>query len=45
MTLKDQTNHYNIKLLKGYGLSINVKDENHITDRSVHKTNTGVSAT
>jgi CRISPR-associated protein Cas1 len=26
MTLKDHKNHYNIKFLKGYGFSINVKD-------------------
>ncbi len=26
MTLKGQTNHYNIKFLKGYGFSIKVKD-------------------
>jgi hypothetical protein len=26
MTLKDHKNHYNVKFLKGYGLSINVKD-------------------
>ncbi|HJT09520.1 MAG TPA: hypothetical protein VJ771_01930 [Candidatus Nitrosotalea sp.] len=26
MTLKGGTNHYNIKFLKGYGFSINVKD-------------------
>jgi len=26
MTLKGQQNHYNVKFLKGYGFSINVKD-------------------
>jgi CRISPR-associated protein Cas1 len=26
MTLKAHKNHYNIKFLKGYGFSINVKD-------------------
>jgi hypothetical protein len=26
MTLKGKTNHYNIKILKGYGFSISVKD-------------------
>ena len=26
MTLKGKQNHYNIKFLKGYGFSINVKD-------------------
>ena len=26
MTLKGKTNHYNIKLLRGYGFSIKVKD-------------------
>jgi CRISPR-associated protein Cas1 len=26
MTLKGQKNHYNVKLLRGYGISINVKD-------------------
>jgi len=26
MTLKDQRNHYNVKLLRGYGISINTKD-------------------
>lgn len=26
MTLKNQRNHYNVKLLRGYGVSINVKD-------------------
>ncbi len=29
MTLKKQRNHYNVKLLRGYGVSINVKD-NHL---------------
>lgn len=26
MTLKGGTNHYNVKFLKGYGFSVNVKD-------------------
>ena len=26
LTLKEKRNHYNIKFLKGYGFSINVKD-------------------
>lgn len=26
MTLKRQKNHYNIKLLRGYGISINLKN-------------------
>ncbi len=26
MTLKGKQNHYNVKFLKGYGFSINVKD-------------------
>lgn len=26
MTLKGKRNHYNIKLLRGYGVSINFKD-------------------
>lgn len=26
MTLKGKKNHYNIKLLRGYGVSINLKD-------------------
>jgi len=26
MTIKGKQNHYNIKFLKGYGFSINVKD-------------------
>ncbi len=26
MTQKDQCNHYNVKFLKGYGFSVNVKD-------------------
>ena len=42
MTLKDKRNHYNVKLLRGYGVSINLKDnkiilkngQNDITGRS-----------
>ena len=26
MTVQGQKNHYNVKLLKGYGLSINLRD-------------------
>lgn len=26
MTMAGQRNHYNVKLLRGYGVSINVKD-------------------
>jgi len=26
MTLRGKQNHYNVKFLKGYGLSVNVKD-------------------
>lgn len=26
MTAKGKTNHYNVKFLKGYGFSINLKD-------------------
>ena len=28
MTLRGKTNHYNIKLLRGYGVSITLKDNN-----------------
>jgi len=42
MTLKDHKNHYNVKLLRGYGVSINLKDnkiilkdgQNDITGKS-----------
>ena len=42
MTLKGHKSHYNIKLLRGYGVSINLKDnklilkngQNDITGRS-----------
>ena len=42
MTLKGKTNHYNVKLLRGYGISINLKDnriilkngQNDITGKS-----------
>lgn len=27
MTVAGQKNHYNVKLLKGYGVSINLKDK------------------
>jgi CRISPR-associated protein Cas1 len=28
MTLKGQKNHYDVKLLRGYGISINLKNNN-----------------
>ena len=42
MTLKGKKNHYNVKLLRGYGISINLKDnkvilkdgQNDITGKS-----------
>jgi CRISPR-associated protein Cas1 len=42
MTLKEHKNHYNVKLLRGYGVSINLKDnriilkngQNDITGKS-----------
>jgi CRISPR-associated protein Cas1 len=30
MTLKSKKNHYNVKLLRGYGVSINLKDNKMI---------------
>jgi CRISPR-associated protein Cas1 len=42
LTLKGKRNHYNVKLLRGYGVSINLKDnkiilkngQNDITEKS-----------
>ena len=34
MTLKGQTNHYNVKFLKGYGFSISVKDSKIVLKNS-----------
>lgn len=34
MTLKNQRNHYNVKLLRGYGISINVKGNQLILKNS-----------
>ncbi len=42
MTLKDQRNHYNVKLLRGYGVSINVKD-NHLILKNGQNDITGIS--
>jgi len=30
MTLKGKTSHYNVKFLKGYGISVNLKDNKSI---------------
>jgi CRISPR-associated protein Cas1 len=42
MTLKGQRNHYNVKLLRGYGISINVKD-NQIILKNGQNDITGIS--
>ncbi|GFN42015.1 MAG: hypothetical protein YK1312THETA_2170005, partial [Marine Group I thaumarchaeote] len=36
MTLKDHKNHYNIKLLRGYGASINIKENKIILKNGSH---------
>ena len=36
MTLKGQKKHYNIKFLKGYGFSINVKNSKIILKNGTH---------
>jgi len=36
LTLKGQKNHYNIKLLRGYGVSINIKDNKIILRNGTH---------
>ena len=36
MTLKRHHNHYNIKLLRGYGVSINIKQNKIILKKSTH---------
>ncbi len=42
MTEKGQRNHYNVKLLRGYGISINVKD-NHLILKNGQNDITGIS--
>jgi len=42
MTLKGQKSHYNVKLLRGYGISINVKD-NHLILKNGQHDITGIS--
>lgn len=42
MTLKGQRNHYNVKLLRGYGVSINLKD-NHLVLKNGQNDITGIS--
>jgi CRISP-associated protein Cas1 len=36
MTLKGKQNHYNVKLLRGYGVSINLKDNKIILKNGQH---------
>ena len=36
MTLKGKNNHYNVKLLRGYGVSINLKDNRIILKNGQH---------
>jgi CRISPR-associated protein Cas1 len=36
MTLKDHKNHYNVKLLRGYGVSINLKNNRIILKNGQH---------
>ena len=36
MTLKDHKNHYNLKLLRGYGVSINIKHNKIILKNGSH---------
>jgi CRISP-associated protein Cas1 len=36
MTLKGKQNHYNVKLLRGYGVSINLKDDRIILKNGQH---------
>ena len=36
MTLKTKKNHYHIKLLRGYGVSINIKDNKIILKNGTH---------
>jgi CRISPR-associated protein Cas1 len=36
MTLKNKKNHYNVKLLRGYGVSINLKDNRIILKNGQH---------
>lgn len=42
MTLKGKRNHYNVKLLRGYGVLINVKD-NHLILKNGQNDITGIS--
>lgn len=42
MTLQNNRNHYNVKLLRGYGISINVKD-NHLVLKNGQNDITGIS--
>ena len=42
MTLIGQKNHYNVKLLRGYGISINVKN-NHLILKNGQNDITGIS--
>ena len=44
MTLKGKQNHYNVKLLRGYGVSINLKENRIILKNRQHDT-TGKSET
>jgi len=42
LTLKGQRNHYNVKLLRGYGVSINLKD-NHLVLKNGQNDIIGIS--
>lgn len=42
MTLKGQRNHYNVKLLRGYGVSISLKN-NHLVLKNGQNDITGIS--
>jgi len=42
LTLKGKRNHYNVKLLRGYGVLINVKD-NHLILKNGQNDITGIS--
>jgi CRISPR-associated protein Cas1 len=42
MTLKNHSNHYNVKFLKGYGVSISLKN-NHLVLKNGQNDITGIS--
>jgi CRISPR-associated protein Cas1 len=42
MTQKNQRNHYNVKLLRGYGVSISLKN-NHLVLKNGQNDITGIS--